>query len=294
MPTRHGIGMDIVGEIARRGGAAKTMELLAAGATAGRIRWALASGQILRARKAWYVLPGTPADLIAAVRVGGRATCVTALRRNGVWVTRAPVSTHVAVHRAACQLRSARRHDRRQTVLRDAVVHWTDTAKPRDVDFRLAEPVVVALRDAAGCLSHDDFYASAESARRLRLVSAAEWRWLLSAVPVRERRVLADAGPLSASGLESLFSRRMRRLGLPIRQQVQIGPDRVDILIGERLVVELDGAAFHDRGSDYRRDARVSIAGFRTLRFDYGQVVDEWSSVESAVVAAIARGDHIR
>lgn len=286
--------LDIPAEISRLGGAAKAIELLSAGATRGSIRRALHAGLISRPRKGWYVLPTTPPAIRGAIRVGGRATCVTALREMGVWVTDTDHLVHVAVHRSASQLRSLANSRVRQTTLPDAVVHWSDTAKPREaVSSRLTEPVLDALVDAQHCLSPEDLFASAESVRRLGLATSERWTRMMKRMPRAVRRVLATAGNKSDSGLESLAAFRLRCRRLRVRQQVQIGLDRVDLLVGTRLIVELDGAGFHDRHADYRRDARLTAAGYLVLRFDYDQVIFEWVSVMRAIEAVVARGDHV-
>ena len=68
-------------------------------------------------------------------------------------------------------------------------------------------------------------------------------------------------------------------------------------MIGKCLVSELDGYAYHSDPetfeADRRRDARLSALGYRVLRFSYKQVMHRWSEVRAAVVAAIARGDHL-
>jgi very-short-patch-repair endonuclease len=285
---------DIPAEIARLGGAAKAIELLHAGATRASIRRTLRAGLITRPRKGWYVLPTTPLAVRGAIRVGGRATCVTALREHNVWVTDIHQLVHVAVHRSASQLRSVAHAGVRQATVPDAVVHWRDTPKPRlAVGSRLVEPVLTALMDARDCLSSEDLFASAESVRRLGLTTSEDWNHLLQRMPRAVRRVLATAGTKSDSGLESLAAFRLRRRRLRVRQQVQIGMDRVDILIGTRLVVELDGGAFHNRYADYRRDTRLVAAGYIVLRFDYDQVLYEWGSIVRAIDAVVARGHHV-
>jgi very-short-patch-repair endonuclease len=56
----------------------------------------------------------------------------------------------------------------------------------------------------------------------------------------------------------------------------------------------LDSVAHHsDPMVDRRRDATLSILGFRVLRFMYHQVVNARPEVERAVLAAMARGDHL-
>lgn len=280
--------------IVRLGGAAKTCELRAGGISKKRLAASVRTGYLLRPRSAWYVLPSTPSALRAAVRVGGRATCLTALDFYGVWLTDRVSHVHVAVHRAASRLRAASNRHERQSVVGDAVVHWVDVPRPREATpSRLVEPPLGALRDAIGCLRGDDLLATVESVLNRGLVDVDEWRALLSDLPRADRVSLARASGLSGSGIESLFVARIHRLGVAVAQQVQIGPDRVDAVLGDRLVVELDGEGFHDRHADYVRDTRLVTAGFRVLRFDYGQVMLAWPTVERAVIASLERGDHL-
>ncbi|HWL78266.1 endonuclease domain-containing protein [Microbacterium sp.] len=104
------------------------------------------------------------------------------------------------------------------------------------------------------------------------------------------------ATSLSDSGLETLFLSRISAFGLEVRQQVVLDGRRVDFLIGERLVVQLDGFAHHSTAHERRRDieadARLALFGFTVLRFDWKQVIHEWSSVERTVLTAVAQGLH--
>lgn len=100
------------------------------------------------------------------------------------------------------------------------------------------------------------------------------------------RHVLADRLPGEAppeSELERRFLALLRRHGLPLpRRQVAMGDDRapagrVDCYFPEaRLVVELDGRAFHsaplDREADAHRDLVVLRGGSRVLRLTWRQV----------------------
>lgn len=91
---------------------------------------------------------------------------------------------------------------------------------------------------------------------------------------------------------------RLQGLGIEPRLQVRIpGVGRVDLLIGTRLVVEVDGRAYHSDPQDFERDrtrdARLSIRGYRVLRFSYQQVMSRWGEVKGAILAALARGDHL-
>lgn len=75
------------------------------------------------------------------------------------------------------------------------------------------------------------------------------------------------------------------------------GIGRVDFVVGDRLIIEVDSRAHHERTPDYerdrRRDAAASTHGYRVLRFTYRQVFDDWRSVEEAIMAAYLRGDHL-
>ncbi|MDP9027822.1 MAG: endonuclease domain-containing protein [Actinomycetota bacterium] len=105
---------------------------------------------------------------------------------------------------------------------------------------------------------------------------------------------MLDADGICESGIETLFWLHFRHLSP--RRQVHIeGVGYVDFLFGNRLVVEVDGEHFHTDPlafeTDRRRDALLSLLGFRVLRFSFRQVMERWPEVEAAVYAAIARGD---
>ena len=120
-----------------------------------------------------------------------------------------------------------------------------------------------------------------------------EWRGILTGLSRATSAALANVAGASESGTESIFRWGMLAAGIRFRQQVRLGPDRVDFLIGERLVIEIDSRAHHDPTKDCERDARLGILGYRVLRFMYSQVTGDWATVLAAVLAAIARGDHL-
>src|SRR5690606_18651631 len=95
------------------------------------------------------------------------------------------------------------------------------------------------------------------------------------------------------SELERRFLALVRNHGLPEpERQVDLGDDewigRVDFLFrGARIVVEVDGAEFHDglldRRRDEKRDARLAAAGWYVLRFRWSDVVDRPNRVAQAI-----------
>lgn len=96
------------------------------------------------------------------------------------------------------------------------------------------------------------------------------------------------------SELEARFIALVKRYGLPVPEcQVDLGKGeswigRVDFLFrGARLVVEVDGAEFHDglldRRHDAQRDERLEAAGWHVMRFRWDDVVNRPAAVAHAI-----------
>ncbi|WP_435749299.1 DUF559 domain-containing protein [Microbacterium sp. PMB16] len=152
----------------------------------------------------------------------------------------------------------------------------------------------MALVHFLRCAGDEAFFAAYESALRLRLLSAAARLRIRQLVPASARWLLDLARADADSGLESLLRLRLHLLGLRLDRQVNIlGVGRVDFVIEERLILEVDGKENHDgasmRHKDLTRDAAASALGYESLRFDYAQVVHDWPTVQAAVLAALIR-----
>lgn len=283
--------MSLSEEIERYGGLVATHELRARGYGRDRISAALSSGQIWRVRKGWYCAAGLAQPLREAARVGGAATCATALRLHGAW---APIDErlHVAVLPDRTQLRSTGDSRTRLHTAEPVVVHWN----LRTDEGRLLRSPIASLLDLVACAPPEYVGAAADSLVQRRLLSASEWTRARALFPARLIPVIDLVDGVCESGSEFVFWTRIGRVRASARRQVVVaGVGRVDFLFGERLVVEVDGRAHHtDPGafeSDRRRDALLSAHGFRVLRFSYRQVFEDWPSVESALFASFARGD---
>ena len=287
-------GMKLERLIRQLGGLAATHELYTAGATRWQLARAIRDGRLLRPRQGWYCLPETPEPIVRAVRVGGRLGCVSAARQHGLAV-RASAATHVAVAGHTSRLRTE--HNPRQRLARvrsKTVVHWGSV----DTEPRTIESPLLCLLSMARCQSPERVVAAADSALRAKKISRSEWRRAILVLPTRLRALLDEADGIAQSITESVVLFRLRRLGVEPRQQVAFaGVGHVDFLIGELLVIEVDGRAFHSDEkrfeTDRRRDARLSVHGRRVLRFSYKQVFERWSEVRAAIFAALERGDHL-
>lgn len=271
-----------------------TFELRALGCTPYELKRAVVRGEVLRPRQGWYCSPHLDASIVQALRVGGRLGCSSAARHHGLWVR--GTRLHVDVVRGAARLRDPndcrRRTGGRRVHL--LTVHWRDA---RDTGGRLAVGVLDALIGMTTCESPELVVAAADSALRRNLITGSEWSAATTSLPRRLRHLLARVDPASESITESVARFRLQALGIDTRRQVRIpGVGFVDLLIGDALVIELDGKEWHvdeDRfEKDRLRDALLSIRGYRVLRFSYKQVFERWSEVRAAIEASIGRNDH--
>jgi very-short-patch-repair endonuclease len=277
--------------IQNKGHLIKTAELHAFGVGRTGIERALAAGEIQRIRQSWYANPWLPVEQARAARIGGQLACGSAAGTLGMWEPLVP-AFHVCVDADARALRSPSSYRTRLKATPNVVVHWTgiDPGGTRTV-----VSVGRCLAQLARCAPPEVALVVAESALNRGRIGLDEWWAVLDQLPRAVRRHLGSASGASDSGTESVFVYRMARLGVLVQQQVAIeGVGRVDGLIGERLVIELDSKAFHlDPTADRHRDAVLSALGYRVLRFMYSQVMQSWPEVEAAVLAAIGRGDHL-
>ncbi|WP_162850834.1 endonuclease domain-containing protein [Amnibacterium kyonggiense] len=70
---------------------------------------------------------------------------------------------------------------------------------------------------------------------------------------------------------------------------MQVDPaHRVDFLVRGRLVVEADGAAFHDSEQDRIRDAELRALGYVVLRFGYDRILHDIEAILDEIEAALA------
>lgn len=279
----RGMSDTLVEFVRRRGGAAHTRTARAAGFTPHTMATAVREGRIERVRRSWLIHPECPVPRRDAAARGGRLTCVSAAAEMGLWVPAAgPLHIWIPPTASRVDATGVRLHRARGPV----------SLAPIEPD----EHILNVLFHVASCLPPVDALAVWESALRRRVVDAEVLTRVVWRSP-RATEVARAAGTLSDSGLESHFRALMAAAAIPMRQQVRIDGHHVDGLIGERLVVQLDGFAFHstpaDRRRDIEQDARLVLRGYTVLRFDYAQVIFEPETVLDHIRTAMAQGLHL-
>lgn len=272
--------------------------LVAHGFTATDASRAVKAGKLTSPRRRWFATPDADPRLVAAIRVGGHLTCVSALRHHGVWCVDDGL-LHVAVGKNANHL--AAPHDR-SVRLTDPASHGvrlhrgTAVLLPGELDLPV-DRVLAALRHAIVCQPREDAIVALDSALNSRFVSLSDVQAVIESLPKRYRRYLDLIDPSAQSGLETKARLRLRSLGIPYRTQVQIGTvGRVDLVVGERFVVELDSKSWHTSARAYaedrRRDLELIERGYIILRVTYDQIMSQWPLVERAIRAVVRRNEH--
>jgi very-short-patch-repair endonuclease len=261
------------------GGVVDAAGLRALGVSRSGLDRALRAGTLRRIRRGWFATPAAHPDIVRAVRAGGALSCVSALRLRGAWVLDRELHVRVARGDAVVRAPGVR-------------LHWTD----RRVGSTVIDDPVTALGFAVGCVPLREAVAVTDSVANGRLVPAWELETVLQRSP-RGRRVLQSHDPTAESGLETFARLGLRSARLRVRTQVVIATvGRVDLLIGDRLVLELDGAEWHTGigavEHDRHRDRQLAALGYIVLRVTYRQMLEEWDVVLDQILRIVRRGDH--
>lgn len=243
---------------------------------------AVRQGRLLRVRRGVYALPDTKPEIISAVRVGGRLTCLTLLSMIGVFVLSHPaLHVHVPAHLS----RSRRRRPG------GAVLHWaascTDDAPLHVVS--LHDAVLQSIR----CQSPRAAIATLDSLLHHRLLTMQQLAAIIAELPVRFATLLDLADASSESGPETFMRLILRSLGLRFETQVEIpGVGRVDFVVEGWLIIECDSKAHHEgwdkQVTDRRRDLEAARRGYVTIRPIAADLLGDSASVRTAVREVIA------
>jgi very-short-patch-repair endonuclease len=146
------------------------------------------------------------------------------------------------------------------------------------------------LQDLATIATRSDIERAVEEAQVRHLVTRAELE-----PHGRLAAALGHDPSLTRSEAERRLLALIRAAGLPApRTNARIGPYEVDCLWpDQRLVVEVDGFAFHSTRAaferDRARDRALQAAGYAVLRITWRQIVEEPEAVVAALAAALVR-----
>lgn len=297
MPPRwvgHATGMatpkksatDLKDWLGAREGIAHRDDILGSGFGLRLLRDLVRDGEAAMIRRSWVHLPDAPDDLTTAARAGGRVTCTTLARRRKWWMPEgvgAEIHVHLVPGSGSPKL----------DVGWPGVTHWTKPLAPADglegsIEDALAHVALCQPREVALVLWEDAVRKEKVTPESLRRVP-----WLSRAA----KELAGSVRGLSDSGLETLVVEPLSRWRLRVRQQVKIAGRFVDLLVGDRLVIQIDGWEHHkssaQRARDIAHDAELRLRGYSVLRFSYAQIIHEWPKTEATIRRAVAARLHL-
>ncbi|MDQ2624088.1 MAG: DUF559 domain-containing protein, partial [Actinomycetota bacterium] len=214
----------------------------------------------------------------------GSLTCVSAAAAMDLPLRAVPRSAHIAL--------PANRGSSRSPLVRAAEIH-----RDRHVVAPSGPlvPAPLALAHASRCLPVPEVVALMDAALARGLVTTEElrrYRPRSGVVPFEHAVRLADG--TAQSFPESLARVALRGAGLSVRSQVLLpGVGRVDFLVEDTVIVEIDGRAYHSDPAqflaDRRRDRASLRLGYATLRFAAVEVLASTDELTSQVVEVVRR-----
>jgi len=275
-------------------GIATRAELAAAGHSPRELARSVHLGEAHRPRRGWYAHPSAPEELVKAIRVGGRMACLTAARSYGLWVLD-DRRTHVHVPESASRLRSRTdRYLRLSDRAADGTCVHRELVAPTARSTRLRVSALEALAEIVRHGNYESSMVALDSAAHHGLLSIAQSTVFAAMLPAKFRPLLGEVRAEAESGLETLVRIRLLKVGVVAAIQVALASGiRVDLLVGDRLVIETDGREFHENPpafeADRGRDLFLKAFGYEVLRLSYRQVVQDWPSCEATILRMIAR-----
>jgi very-short-patch-repair endonuclease len=259
----------------------------------------LRAGSVFRVRQGWVATPTARPDVVQAVRVGGVLTCQSVLRRHGVWCDDDRL-LHVRVGRHTTHLSAP--HDRSLPLgkpgSRGVRLHRTIPGNDGGGAGWGVDSLETAVVHLFQCEARDNVIVSLDSVLNKRLLTYDRLEELASVLPKRFRAFVMLTDAAAQSGLETKARLGLRRHGIPYRSQVAVERvGHVDLLIGDRLVLEVDGEAWHSGplaySEDRRRDLELMRRGFIVMRVSYAQVMNQWVVIEEVIRSLVARREHL-
>lgn len=256
-------------------------ELRADGLSGHAIAVQMRTGGLTRIRRGIYATGRVHPEVAAALRIGGRLTCIALLRLIGVFVLETP---GLHVHVAPDLSRSRRRR------AQEAILHWGACT---DEGLRHVVSIVDAVRQSVRCQAPRAAIATLDSVLHHGVLSPAQIVEVFRLLPARFQSLLPLVDGSAESGPETFMRLLLRVIGAPFETQVLIdGVGRVDFVVDGWLIIECDSREFHQgwehQVEDRRRDMAAAQAGYVTIRPLAGDIFVRPDQVRLAVQAVLA------
>lgn len=243
---------------------------------------AVRRGHLIRVRRDRYLRTSANPEVIEAVRIGGRLSCLSLLKTLGVFVHRCS-KTHVFVEPGTSRIRPGDPQH--------VVVHWNAVA---DAEAPLhAASLMDAVRQSMRCQAPRAALATLDSLAHHGVLTREQIDEVLLALPSRFRALARLVDASAASGPETYVRLLLRSLGVDFETQVQLpGVGRVDFLVDGWLIIECDSREFHEgwgkQVEDRRRDIAAARLGYVTIRPLATEILRDDSTVRDMLQGVIS------
>lgn len=185
-------------------------------------------------------------------------------------------------------------------------LHYASSLDPRDIRRLHGLPVTSPARTIVdlAATGYRDLDRAFGDAHAQRLVTAREIEELLErAGPCRGSRAVKalltdNASGFTRSEAERLLRALIRAANLPTpRFNARVAGYEVDAVWPDRrLVVEVDGYAYHGHRAQFERDRRkdlaLTAAGYRVIRVSWRQLTQEPMALVAVISSALSLGRH--
>lgn len=264
--------MDVVDEVRMNGGV-----MLRSRLPRRRVERELHEGRLLAVGRSLVCLPELPEPLRHALCANGVLSCASAARAHDLPLLSSHEELHVTV---------PRNHSRVVSSL--GVVHRRNAPA-----LGAVTTLARTAADCARCLPELDALVVVDAVLARGVTRDEVSAHLYGPGARAAREVVALADPGAGSSGETAGRLSLVRAGLGVETQVLIpGVGWVDILVEGRVVVEIDGFAYHSDAkqfaADRRRDAALVGMGYLVLRFTWLDAVTRPAYVVASVRAALA------
>lgn len=291
--------MQITEIVTLLGGFATRSQLLAAGSTPREIAAAVAARQLVRVRRAWYAVPSSPWEQRIAVALGGRVGAFSAARSYGWW-TGLDRDIHVSWSAHGNVAVAGRRlgyPHAKELAERRIVPHWRVSRDDAHRTDLWRENPVETIAQVFKYAGPEEGVPVADSALRCGDVTREELLALAPRLPMSAAAALRFIDPEPDSGLESIVRFWLIQCGIPFVHHASIAGLEVDFLVGDSLVLELDGGTHKTAEGferDRQRDALLVSLGYVVLRFTYDRVMHHREEWQAAIRRNLANGNAFR
>ncbi|WP_216387234.1 endonuclease domain-containing protein [Arcanobacterium phocae] len=254
-------------------------------------RTCLEAKKIIPVGHRWYATEPVAGQTKVACENGLLIGCLTAIKDYGGWVPYTK-STHYIANKYGPTLH-----------LPNTIVHRCMTKSPLadHIPPAQAPNLVVPLADAIEqVLYHHDAETGLivlDSLLNQRKITSYAADVMISSVQSQKQRILKRYTADAQSGSETRVRNYLLSKKFLVATQVPIpGVGRVDLLVGQSLIIECDSTTFHSQPinvmCDRERDFQAKLRGYSVLRLSYEHVWHRWPETQHIIDAFLHTGEH--